>query len=124
VAALLLLACTVLTLTALAAAGVALTRFHRRGIAPAAVSLAGGLLAWAWPIAVIGLAEGVYTGWPGLATVLALAGTAGFAAVVAGVVMALRRNPLQGPGRCRACGYDLAGHRPPARCPECGEPAA
>lgn len=34
------------------------------------------------------------------------------------VVLRLRRRARSGPGRCRGCGYDLAGISGP--CPECG----
>lgn len=90
-----------------------------RGLWWGLLALAGAGLLWAWFIAYVGAAES--PGYAGSRAFILLAAL-GAIGVVLMVIGARRRIAClrgHGPGRCAACGYDLAGFDGGV-CPECG----
>jgi hypothetical protein len=61
--------------------------------------------------------RGAFAGWPIVTVPL---GPPAVALAASGGVCLLATIRRRRPGRCRACGYDLAGLAPGSVCPECG----
>lgn len=112
---LLLLACALATIAALAIPLVSFLRHRQKRLAWAFLTIPGGLLIWAWASLYSGVTESVWTFADLMPWLLVLLGTIGLILCTLGARSTFRRR-LQ-PEDCPTCGYACEGQ---LRCPECG----